>query len=292
MQKIVPFLWFDGKAEGAANYYASIFKNSKIEKITRYGEAGPGPKGTVMSVIFQLERQEFYALNGGPQFTFSPAVSFFFNCETQEEINDLWNKLSESGTILMELEKYPFSEKFGWVEDKFGVSWQLNLASRRQKITPFLTFVGKQSGKAEEAINFYVSLFNNSSIDKIEHYDTGEEQLKETVMYAIFSLDGQECMAMDGGREHPFTFTEAISLFVNCETQAEVDQLWEKLSKGGENQGPGWIKDKYGVSWQIVPTVLGELLNDTDPEKSKRVMNAMLQMGKIDMEKLKQAYEG
>jgi predicted 3-demethylubiquinone-9 3-methyltransferase (glyoxalase superfamily) len=292
MQKIVPFLWFDGKAGEAANFYASIFKNSKIDRITHYGEAGPGPKGTVMSVIFQLEGQEFYALNGGPQFTFSPAISFFFNCETQEEINDLWNKLSESGTILMELEKYPFSEKFGWVEDKFGVSWQLNLASRRQKITPFLTFVGKQSGKAEEAINFYVSLFKNSSIDKIEHYDTGEEQLKETVMYAIFSLDGQEFMAMDGGREHPFTFTEAISLFVNCETQAEVDQLWEKLSKGGENQGPGWIKDKYGVSWQIVPTVLGELLNDTDPEKSKRVMNAMLQMGKIDIEKLKQAYEG
>lgn len=292
MQKIVPFLWFDGKAEEAANYYASIFKNSKIERITRYGEAGPGPKGTVMSVIFQLEGQEFYALNEGPQFTFSPAISFFFNCETQEEINDLWNKLSEIGTVLMELEKYPFSEKFGWVEDKFGVSWQLNLASRRQKITPFLTFVGKQSGKAEEAINFYVSLFNNSSIDKIEHYDTGEEQLKETVMYAIFSLDGQEFMAMDGGREHPFTFTEAISLFVNCETQAEVDQLWEKLSKGGENQGPGWIKDKYGVSWQIVPTFLGELLNDPDPEKSKRVMTAMLQMGKIDIEKLKQAYEG
>ncbi len=292
MQKIVPFLWFDGKAEEAANYYASIFKNSKIERITRYGEAGPGPKGTVMSVIFQLEGQEFYALNGGPQFTFSPAISFFFNCETLEEINDLWNKLSEIGTVLMELEKYPFSEKFGWVEDKFGVSWQLNLASRRQKITPFLTFVGKQSGKAEEAINFYVSLFNNSSIDKIEHYDTGEEQLKETVMYAIFSLDGQEFMAMDGGREHPFTFTEAISLFVNCETQVEVDQLWEKLSKGGENQGPGWIKDKYGVSWQIVPTVLGELLNDLDPEKSQRVMTAMLQMGKIDIEKLKQAYEG
>lgn len=292
MQKIVPFLWFDGKAEEAANYYASIFKNSKIDRITHYGEAGPGPKGTVMSVIFQLEGQEFYALNEGPQFTFSPAISFFFNCETQEEINDLWNKLSEIGTVLMELEKYPFSEKFGWVEDKFGVSWQLNLASRRQKITPFLTFVGKQSGKAEEAINFYVSLFNNSSIDKIEHYDTGEEQLKETVMYAIFSLDGQEFMAMDGGREHPFTFTEAISLFVNCETQAEVDQLWEKLSKGGENQGPGWIKDKYGVSWQIVPTFLGELLNDPDLEKSKRVMTAMLQMGKIDIEKLKQAYEG
>jgi predicted 3-demethylubiquinone-9 3-methyltransferase (glyoxalase superfamily) len=295
MQKIVPFLWFDGKAEEAANFYASIFKNSKIDRITRYGEAGPGPKGTVMSVIFQLEGQEFYALNGGPQFTFTPAISFFVNCAIQEEINELFKKLSDGGKILMPLDDYPFSERFGWVEDKFGVSWQLNLAGRAQKITPFLMFAGKQSGKAEEAMNFYVSLFSNSSIEKIERYNEGEESEESaegTVMHAIFSLNGQEFMALDSNIEHPFTFTEAISLFVNCETQAEVDQLWEKLSKVGENQGPGWMKDKYGVSWQIVPTVLGELLNDHDPEKSKRVMNAMLQMGKIDIEKLKQAYEG
>lgn len=292
MQKIVPFLWFDGKAEEAANFYTSIFKNSRLERITHYGEAGPGPKGTVMSVIFQLEGQEFYALNGGPQFTFSPAISFFVNCETQEEIDDLYKKLSDGGKVLMPLDDYPFSERFGWAEDKFGVSWQLNLASSAQKITPFLMFTGKQSGKAEEAMNFYVSLFNNSSIEKIERYNEGEESAEGTVMHTIFSLNGQEFMALDSNIEHPFTFTEAISLFVNCETQAEVDQLWEKLSKGGENQGPGWTKDKYGVSWQIVPTFLGELLNDPDPEKSKRVMTAMLQMGKIDIEKLKQAYEG
>ncbi|MGA9121221.1 MAG: VOC family protein [Bacteroidota bacterium] len=155
MQKIVPFLWFDDKAEEAANYYVSIFSNSKVLSVTRYGDAGPGPKGTAMSVTFQLNGQEFYALNGGPQ----------------------------------------------------------------------------------------------------------------------------------------FKFTEAISLFVNCETQQEVDDLWEKLSKGGEKSQCGWLKDKYGLSWQIIPTALGKMLGDKDPKKAKGVMEAMLKMSKIDIQALKQAYE-
>jgi predicted 3-demethylubiquinone-9 3-methyltransferase (glyoxalase superfamily) len=155
MQKIMPFLWFDDKAEEAMKFYTSIFKNSKIGRITRYGQGGPGPKGTVMSCTFQLEGQEFMALNGGPQFTFSPAISFFVNCETQEE----------------------------------------------------------------------------------------------------------------------------------------VDELWEKLSEGGEKERCGWLKDKYGLSWQIIPTTLGKLLSDPDPQKSNRVMTAMLQMDKIDIARLQQAYQ-
>ena len=167
MQKITPFLWFDNQAEEAANYYSSIFKNSKIRNVTRYAEAGAKvsgiPKGTVMTVTLQIDGQEFMALNGGPMFTFSPAISFFVNCKTQQEIDELWNKLSEGGTVLMELDKYPFSEKFGWLQDKFGVSWQLNLASRTQKITPFLVFVGEQYGKAEEAMNSVFSIHGQES---------------------------------------------------------------------------------------------------------------------------------
>jgi predicted 3-demethylubiquinone-9 3-methyltransferase (glyoxalase superfamily) len=155
MQKITPFLWFDGKAEEAARFYTSVFKNSKIRDITPYGEAGPGPKGSVMSVTFELDGEEFIALNGGPQFNFSPAISFFVHCETQEE----------------------------------------------------------------------------------------------------------------------------------------VDHLWEKLSEGGGTHQCGWLHDRYGVSWQIVPTVLGKLLHDPNPEKSKRVMKAMLQMNKLDIQKLKTASE-
>jgi predicted 3-demethylubiquinone-9 3-methyltransferase (glyoxalase superfamily) len=153
MQRITPFLWFDDKAEEAMNFYVSVFKNSKVVRVSRYGEAGPGPKGTLMSATFQLEGQEFFALNGGPQFTFSPAISFF----------------------------------------------------------------------------------------------------------------------------------------VNCETQQEVDDLWEKLSEGGEKSRCGWLKDKYGVSWQIIPSVLGKLLQDKDGAKANRVMKAMLQMDKIDIQRLEQA---
>lgn len=294
IQKITPHLWFDDQAEEAANDYVSIFKNSTIGSVTHYGEevaeVSGKPKGTVMTLSFQIEGQEFVALNGGPQFKFTPAISFFVNCETEEEIDQVWGKLIEGGEILMPLQKYPFSEKFGWLNDKFGVSWQLNLASSPQKIDPCLLFVGEQHGKAEEAMNFYIPLFENSSIERIDRYGAGEGEPEGTVKRAIFSLDGQEFMAMDSNREHLFTFTEATSFLVNCETQEEVDEFWEKLTEGGEEGPCGWLKDKYGVSWQIVPTVLNELLNDPDPEKSERVMKAMLQMGKLDIEGLKRAY--
>ena len=192
----------------------------------------------------------------------------------------------------MPLDKYPFSEKYGWVADKFGLSWQLNLASFAQKITACLMFVGEQNGKAEEAMNFYVSLFKNSSIDSVERYVAGERNVEGAVKHGEFSLSGQRFIAMDGGNDHPFTFTEAQSLLVDCKTQEEVDEFWKKLSEGGQESQCAWLKDKYGLSWQIVPTVLIEMLQDKDPEKAKRVMEAMLQMTKIDIATLKQAYEG
>ena len=155
-----------------------------------------------------------------------------------------------------------------------------------QKITPFLWF----DANAEEAMNFYTSIFKNSEIVSVSRYGEGSPGQAGTVMTATFTLNGQTFIALNGGPQ--FKFTEAISFFVNCETQEEVDELWEKLSEGGEQGQCGWLKDKFGVSWQIVPTALGELLGDKDPEKSKRVMEAMLQMHKIDIEKLMQAHEG
>lgn len=291
MQKITSFLWFNNQAEEAMNFYTSLFKNSKIGDIRRYGEAGPGPEGSVMTATFQLAGQEFMALNGGPQYTFTPAISFFVTCETEQEIDDLWAGLGEGGTALMELDKYPFSEKFGWVQDKFGLSWQLNLTGQTQSINPFLMFVGEQQGQAEEAMNFYTSLFKNSNLIRIERYGPGSVETEGTVVHAAFSLNDQTFMAMDSSREHAFTFTPAISFFVNCETQAEVDTLWAKLTEGGEEHPCGWLQDKYGVSWQIIPSILGELLGDRDPAKAQSVMKAMFQMKKIDIKALKQAYE-
>jgi len=155
-----------------------------------------------------------------------------------------------------------------------------------QKITPFLWF----DGNAEEAVNFYTSLFKNSKVVSITRYGDDFPDMKGKVLTAVFELNGQTFMALDGGPA--FKFTEAISLYVNCETQEEVDRLWEKLTEGGAESQCGWLKDKYGLSWQIIPTALPELLTDKDPEKAGRVMRAMLKMHKIEIEALKKAYEG
>lgn len=291
MQKITPFLWFDDQAEEAMGFYTSIFKNSRTGTVTRYNEAGPGPVGQVMTATFFLAGQEFYVLNGGPIFKFTPAVSFFVHCQTPEEVDGLWKKLSEGGFALMELDQYPFSERFGWLVDKYGLSWQLNLSRIPQKITPYLLFVGKQAGKAEEAVKEYISVFKNASISQIERFGQGEGEPEGNVKHARFVLDGQEFMAMDSTLEHNFTFNEAISFFVSCATQEEVDWFWEKLSEGGAKDQCGWLKDRYGVSWQIVPDILGELMSDPDPKKAASVTKAMLQMKKLDIEGLKQAYQ-
>src|ERR1700737_4389857 len=154
-----------------------------------------------------------------------------------------------------------------------------------QKITPFLWF----NDNAEDAMSFYISIFENSEIVNVARYGDAGPGPAGTVMTAIFELDGQEFIAINGGPQ--CKFTEAISFVVKCETQEEVDEFWEKLSEGGEKSRCGWLKDKYGLSWQIIPTALSEMLRDKDPEKSKRVMNAMLKMDKIDIKTLKQAYD-
>ena len=155
-----------------------------------------------------------------------------------------------------------------------------------QTITPFLWF----DGKAEEAMNFYVSIFKNSKVGSVSRCGEGGPGPKGSVMSATFQLLGQEFIALNGGPM--FTFSPAISFFVNCETQEEVDELWEKLSAGGEKQRCGWLKDKYGLSWQIIPSILGKLLQDKDAQKSSRAMQAMLQMDKLDVKRLQQAYDG
>lgn len=279
MKKITLFLWFDGKAEEAMKFYTSVFSNSK-----------PGNVNS-MTAGFQLEGQDFIALNGGPMFKFTPATSFFVSCDTEQEIDGIWNKLSDGGMVLMPLNKYPFSEKFGWVQDKFGISWQLNLAHRAQKITPFLMFVGDQHGKAADAAKFYTSIFKNSGIEKMVPFGPGEQGAEGEIKHGVFSLNGQDFMVMDSNGPHQFSFSEAISFFVNCETQEEVDYYWEQLSAGGAPGRCGWLKDKYGVSWQIVPTALGKLMGDPDRTKANSVMQAMMKMNKIDIKGLYAAYD-
>ena len=292
MEKITPHLWFDNNAGEAAKFYTSIFKNSKIKNLTKLHNT---PSGTVEIFTVELMGQEFTLISAGPLFKFNPSVSFLVTCSTKEEVDALWKKLSQGGTVLIELGEYPFSEKYGWLQDKYGLSWQIVFMGDhmlKQRIIPTLMFVGKQLGKAEEAINFYASVFGNARVGDIFHYSKGEEPDKEgTVKHASFMLEGQEFAAMDSAREHNFGFNEAISLMVHCQTQKEIDYYWEKLSADPNAEQCGWLKDKYGLSWQIVPNLMDEMLKDNDTKKIARVTEAFLQMKKLDIAKLKKAYE-
>lgn len=300
VQKITPHLWFDQEAKEAAEFYASIFPDSKVTSITTLHNT---PSGDSDIVSFELWGQKFMAISAGPLFKFNPAVSFFVNFDPSREENArkkldaMWEKLSEGGTALMPLDKYPFSERYGWIEDKYGLSWQLILTDPegdpRPPIVPSLLFVNDVSGKAEEAMNFYMSVFKNSKQGLIARYPKGMEPDKEgTLMFADFMLENQWFAAMDSAYEHLFNFNEAISLMVYCDTQKEIDDYWEKLSAVPEAEQCGWLKDKYGLSWQIVPTAMDEMMQAKDKKKIARVTEAFLKMKKFDLAELKKAYEG
>jgi len=275
---IYPCLWFDGKAKEAADFYCSVFEKSAIISENQ------------MVVIFESLGQKFMCLNGGPGFNINPSISFYVICETEKEIDLLSSKLLEGGSELMPLDKYDWSAKYVWLQDRFGVNWQLSFGGMEktgQKISPVLMFTGKQAGKAEQALRFYTSVFKGSDIIGIAKYGKDDSDVEGMVKHAEFTLNSQAFMAIDSSFMHQFTFNEAVSLVVDCETQEEIDYFWEKLTEGGEEVQCGWLKDRFGVSWQIVPVVLYELMSD--PSRAERVMHAFLQMKKFDIEKLLQA---
>jgi predicted 3-demethylubiquinone-9 3-methyltransferase (glyoxalase superfamily) len=275
---IYPCIWFDNQAKAAAEFYLSVFEKSKITADTH------------LVVNFELAGQKFMGLNGGPTFSPNPSVSFFVVCETPAEIKQTWEKLLEGVSVLMPLDKYEWSDQYGWLQDKFGLNWQLslgNLAEVGQKFTPTLMFTQQQAGKAEEAIGFYTSVFPDSAVVGILKYSEQDPDVTGTVKHAQFKLGNQVFMAMDSSLDHQFTFSEGISLVVNCQTQAEIDYFWGKLSEGGREDRCGWLKDQYGVSWQIVPANLGKLMSD--PERAPRVTKAFMQMKKFDIAQLENA---
>ena len=292
MQKIVPHLWFDKEADEASIFYMSLFDGSKLKDKTLLSDT---PSGSVDMITVELAGQEFMLLSGGPLFKFTPAVSFLIACSSIEEVEMLWKKLIENGAALMPLGAYPFSEKYGWVMDKYGLSWQVMYMRDleiKQKITPTLMFVGDQCGKAEEAIQFYTTLFKHSSVGHILRY--GEDAAPDkanTIQHVDFVLENQTFAAMDSAYEHGFTFNEAISLIVKCDTQAEIDYYWDKLSAVPEAEQCGWLKDRYGFSWQIVPTMMNEMILNKDAAKLAHVTEAFLKMKKFDIAELVKAYE-
>ena len=293
MQKITPHLWFDKEAKKAGEFYTSTFKDSKIKSLTTIHDT---PSGDADMLTIELMGQEFMMISAGPLFKFNPSISFLVACKTKEEVDELWGKLSPGGKEMMGLGSYPFSERYGWIQDKFGLSWQVMFMGDReikQNITPTLMFVGQQYSKAEAAVNFYASVFHNAKVGDIMRYAAGEDPDKAgTIKHVSFTLEGQEFAAMDSARMHDFTFNEAISFIVHCETQEEIDYFWEKLSADPKSEQCGWLKDKFGVSWQIVPNIMGELMNGKDPQKMARVTQAFLKMKKFDIAELQAAYDG
>jgi predicted 3-demethylubiquinone-9 3-methyltransferase (glyoxalase superfamily) len=220
-------------------------------------------------------------------------VSFLVACDSKEEVDAIWRGLSDGGSVLMELGSYPFSERYGWTQDRYGLSWQVMFMGERpiqQKITPTLMFVGEQCGRAEEAINFYLSVFHDAKVNHMMRYGKGEGADEGTIKHAAFTLEGQQFAAMDSAGAHNFTFNEAISFIVHCRNQEEIDHYWDMLSANPKAEACGWLKDKFGLSWQIVPTILQEMLREKDPKKIKRVTEAFLQMKKFDIARLKEAY--
>jgi len=295
MKNFATCIWLDDRAEELFNFYQSAFENVKKLRSSNYTEASSKmagrPVGSLMTLEFEIEGLELMALNGGPMFKPNPSISFTVCCKTAAEVDELFAKLSQGGQVLMPADTYPFSERFAWVSDKFGVNWQINVADHAgQKASPTLMFVGSVAGRAEEAMKHYCSIFKNSKIVSIDHYQEGEWDKPGFVKHAVFELNGERFMAQDSGGPHAFTFNEGVSFIVNCETQEEVNEFWTKLCEGGKPSQCGWLTDKFGVSWQIVPAVLADMMADNDPERYERVVNALMQMTKLDIATLEAAY--
>ena len=302
MHKITPHLWFDKEAKEAAEFYTSLFPDSKVTNVTTLHDT---PSGDCDVVSFKLWGTDFQSISAGPLFKFNPSISFMVNFgpphltdkkEATEKLDTIWEALSDGGQALMPLDKYPFSERYGWIQDKYGLSWQLILTGEegesRPAILPSLLFVGDKAGKAEDAMNFYISQFENSKVGTVARYPAGREPDKEgSIMFEDFMIEDEWFAAMDSAHpQHNFDFNEAISFMVNCKDQAEIDKYW-KLSSVPESEQCGWLKDKFGVSWQVVPVALGEMLKNGTREQIDRVTQAFLPMKKLDIAKLKEAYK-
>jgi len=300
MQKIVPHLWFDTQAKDAAEFYTSVFPNSKIVNSTVIRDT---PSGDCDFLTFNLNGHDFMAISAGPFFKINPSISFMVNFDPSQDeaaevnLRKLWTKLSGSGKEFMPLQQYPFSELYGWVQDKFGVSWQLVLADptgdSRPFITPSILFAGKNVNKAEQALDFYLSVFKKSQKGVVAKYteDTGPAK-KGSLMFADCKLEDQWFSLMDSNVDQPFEFNEAISLLINCDNQREIDYYWDKLSAVPEAEQCGWLKDKFGLAWQVSPTAMNDMMKNGTPEQTARVTKAFLKMKKFDLAKLEEAYKG
>ncbi len=305
MQKITPFLWFENNLKEITDFYLSVFPGSKL---ISDGEIENTPSGTVQTASLEIFGTNFNLMAAGPYLPFNPSVSFLISCDSPDEVESLWGKLSLNGKILMPLSKYPFADKYGWAEDQYGVSWQVMFSSTMkspQKVTPTLLFAGSMCSKAIDAVNFYTELFHNSKINYVVNYEKGEsEEPRAQVKHAGIEIENFNIALMDSGNPRSAeqsshdvkpgepSFKQAISLVIGCDSQEEIDYYWNKLTEGGEEIQCGWLNDKFGFPWQVVPEALSRLLSSGTKEQTTRVTEAFMKMKKFDIKKLEEAFEG
>lgn len=276
---IYPCLTIRGKITEAAEFYTQTFGEGKIGASNQW------------VVEIELSGQKFMLLTDGPANDPNPAISFMVMCESAEETEKYWNKLQDGGKVMMALDAYPWSPKYGWIEDKYGVSWQLYTGTKEdtyQKFCPTLMFTGDKAGQAETALKFYTSVFPNSEIEGVLKYAEGEGDRTDFVKHAQFKLNGTVLMAMDSSADHRFGFNDGISLMVSCDTQEEIDSYWTQLTaNGGFEVACGWLTDQFGISWQIIPKSIGKLMSD--PERGPQRMQVMMGMKKLIIKELEEA---
>ena len=294
MQKIVPSIWFDHNAGEAAAFYTRVFPNARVTGVQYYPKKGLPDfqrefAGKELAVEFELDGHRFVGINAGPEFPVTPAISFMVNFDpslddaARSHLEDLWNALADSGQVMMPLGEYPFSSYYGWVQDKYGVGWQLILtdpaAELRPYIVPSLLFGAEAQNRAAEAADYYTSVFPDGWVGTTATYPqpTGPATT-DSVMYCDIELFGQWFALMDSGVEQTQTFSPGVSFMIECADQAEIDRYWAELSTVPEAEQCGWLVDRFGVSWQVVPTDLAAYTGTTEGYL------AMLSMKKIQLD--------
>lgn len=293
-QKIIPHLWFDNNAKEAVEHYVKVFPESEIRSNVTFNDT---PSGEARQFDFNVFGYRFMAINAGPYFVKNPSISFtvLFKPSEAQLLQDVWDALTKDGKILMPLDQYDFSEQYGWLQDQFDVSWQLHITDQSfdARIRPSFMFINDNVGRAEEAIEYYTSVFNDSGDVSKFYYPEGMEPDKpDTLAHAEFKLENQYFVALDSAHNHKFDFNEGVSLLINVDTQDEIDAYWEKLSHVPESEQCGWVKDQFGVSWQITPSIMEKMMKEGTQEQIDRVTQAFLKMKKFDIQTLIDVYEG
>ncbi|PPA71060.1 VOC family protein [Jeotgalibacillus proteolyticus] len=292
-QKLIPHIWFEQDARKIADWYVEVFGNGQVDgHVTLHNT----PSGDADIVTVTLYDQQFQFLGGGRLAERNPSFSYMVALPDVKTVDALWDRLSEGGEILMPLEEYPFSKRFGFLKDQHGVSWQLMLdgGMEIQTIAPSLMFTREVSGRAEEAVDYYRSLLGGEVMENhISYYGPGQEpEVEGTLGYARVKLAGREIVLSDSADAHEFDFNLMQSLILYCKDQKEIDRAWAHLSADPESEQCGWLKDRFGVSWQVTPFELEQMMEEATPEQMERLTEAIMPMKKIDLAVLRDAYSG